>query len=313
MHDSGIVHVVSCSGGKDSTASILRSRELGIQARYVFADVGNEHQLTYEYLDYLEDRLCITIERIKPDFSEWMAKRRAWVREVGPRRGYTPAMVERIVSHLKPTGIPFLDLCLIKGFFPSTKRKFCTQFLKQVPINTLVTEPLLEADREVWSWQGVRREESAARATASHFEASRDGWEGFFIYRPIVEWTTDEVFAMHRRHAVKPNPLYSLGMTRVGCMPCVNTRKEELYQIQKQFPEVIDRIAKWERLVMLCSKKGVTTFFHARTIPNRGGGDTRSHIRNAAKWSKTDRYGQYDMLKAMEAPAECASQYGLCE
>lgn len=313
MHDDGIIHIVSCSGGKDSTASILRSKELGVQARFVFADVGNEHPLTYEYLNYLDKRLGITIERIKPDLSGWMAKRRAWVREVGPNRGYSPKMIERITTNLKPTGIPFLDLCLIKGCFPSTKRKFCTQFLKQVPINTIVTEPLLDEGKEVWSWQGVRRDESASRATAGRFEPSRDGWEGFFIYRPIVDWTADEVFAMHRRHNVKPNPLYTLGMTRVGCMPCVNTRKEELFEIQRRFPEVIERIAEWEHLVRLSSKKGVSTFFHSTTIPNRGGGDTRSHIRNAAKWSKTDRKGQYDMFKAMDAPTECASQYGLCE
>lgn len=313
MYDEGIVHVVSTSGGKDSTATILESIELGILARFVFADVGNEHPLTYEYLDYLEDRLDITIERIKPDLSAWMEKRRVWVRDVGPSRGYSPDMVKRILDHLKPTGIPFLDLCLIKGCFPSRRRKFCTQHLKQIPINTHVTEPLIDAGYGVWSWQGVRREESRARANAGRFELSWDGWEGFFVYRPLVDWTAEQVFAMHRRHNVEANPLYRLGMSRVGCMPCINTNKEELFEIQRRFPEVIERIADWERVVRLCSKKGISTFFHASTIPNRGGGDTRSHVRAAAAWSKTDRKGQFDMLKALEAPAECSSQYGLCE
>lgn len=312
MYDKGIVHVVSVSGGKDSTATILKSIEWGIPALFVFADVGNEHHLTYEYLDYLEDRLGITIERVKPDLSAWMEKRREWVQEVGPSRGYSPERINLILENLKPTGIPFLDLCLIKGCFPSRRMKFCTQYLKQVPINTHVTEPLISAGNEVWSWQGVRREESVARANAGRFELSLGGWEGFFVYRPIVDWTVEEVFAMHRRHNVKANPLYSLGMSRVGCMPCINTNKNELYEIQRRFPDVIDRIAGWERLVKLCSKKGTPTFFHPSTVPSRGG-KVCSPVRKVAAWSKTDRTGQYDMLKALEVPAECSSQYGLCE
>lgn len=313
MFDAGIIHVVAVSGGKDSTATILKSIEIGVCARFVFADVGNEHPLTLEYLDYLETRLGIAIERIKADLSGWMKRRREWLREIGLKRGYTPEMIESIVNHLKPTGIPFLDLSLIKGCFPSTKRKFCTQHLKQVPINTIVTAPLLEDGGEVWSWQGIRRDESRARATASRFQSSPDGWAGLFTYRPIVDWTAEQVFAMHRRHNVRPNPLYSMGMSRVGCMPCVNARKDELFQIQRRFPEVIDRIAAWEQLVMRCSKKGAATFFHAGAIPDRGGGATRAHIKNIAAWSRTDRNGQFDMLKALETPVECSSHYGLCE
>jgi len=312
MHDKDIVHVVSVSGGKDSTATILRSIELGIPARFVFADVGNEHQLTYEYLDYLEARLGISIERIKPDFTAWMEKRRTWLQEVGPSRGYSPDRVNSILAHLKPTGIPFLDLCLIKGCFPSRRLKFCTQQLKQIPINTVVTEPLLEDGKEVWSWQGIRRDESKARSTASRFQSSPDGWERFFTYRPIVDWTAEQVFSMHQRHGVKPNPLYSMGMTRVGCMPCINTNKDELFEIQRRFPEVIERIADWETQVRACSKKGTPTFFHPTTVPSRGGKDF-SPVRRVVAWSKTDRKGQFDMLKALEVPAECASQYGLCE
>jgi hypothetical protein len=34
-------------------------------------------------------------------------------------------------------------------------------------------------------------------------------------------------------------------------MPCINTRKDELLEISKRFPEEIKRVAEWERIVAL--------------------------------------------------------------
>lgn len=68
--DELIMNVVSISGGKDSTATAL----LAIYAYgaenliFVFADTGNELQETYDYLDYLEEKLCIRILRVKANF-----------------------------------------------------------------------------------------------------------------------------------------------------------------------------------------------------------------------------------------------------
>ena len=38
---------------------------------------------------------------------------------------------------------------------------------------------------------------------------------------PIVDWTEEQVFAFLREKNVEPNPLYSLGHSRVGCYPCI--------------------------------------------------------------------------------------------
>ncbi|HIE0248828.1 TPA: phosphoadenosine phosphosulfate reductase family protein [Pseudomonas aeruginosa] len=48
-------NIISVSGGKDSTATLLLA--IAVEApniRGVFADTGNEHELTLEYIDYLE-------------------------------------------------------------------------------------------------------------------------------------------------------------------------------------------------------------------------------------------------------------------
>lgn len=62
--------VVSVSGGKDSTACALLALESGMQAAFVFADTGNEHEETYRYVrEYLPAKLGIYIEEVHADFS----------------------------------------------------------------------------------------------------------------------------------------------------------------------------------------------------------------------------------------------------
>ena len=46
-------HVVSVSGGKDSTATYCRAIERGLPFRAVAADTGNEHPATYEAVNTL--------------------------------------------------------------------------------------------------------------------------------------------------------------------------------------------------------------------------------------------------------------------
>ena len=299
-------HIMNISGGKDSTATWLRSIELDVNVTPVFCDTGNEHPMTYEYLDYLHDKLG-QIRRIKADFTEQIKHKRETVQTKWRDEGVSEEIIQAALEMLHPTGNPFLDLCIWKGRFPSTKARFCTVELKIRPTFEQVYFPLLEAGEEVTSWQGVRADESEARSKLPEREMTPEGYE---IYRPLLHWTADDVFAMHTKHGVNPNPLYTLGMGRVGCMPCINCGKQELFEIARRFPEEITRIAEWERVVGQASKRGGATFFAI------GNGRKAEGIQDNVEWSKTVRGGkQYDMEKIHqfeEVPA-CSSQYGLCE
>lgn len=306
------IKLVSISGGKDSTATLLLAleRHPKEEVQAVFADTGNEHQMTYDYVRYLQAKLGIEIKWLKQDFSDWWWRRRDYVRDKWPLKGVSADAISRTLMILEqgPTGNPYLDLCIIKNRFPSRRAQFCTQYLKTEPLMEFAND-LLEAGHEVESWQGVRAEESENRAALPERE---DRGGGYVVYRPIHKWTVDMVFEQHRKHGVEPNPLYKLGMGRVGCMPCINVAKDELLEISKRFPEQIDRIAQWERLVGQASKRGNSTF-----IPSPGENDTafeRGNIRKVVEWSQTQRGGKLmDWVRIMEEPKACASSYGLCE
>ncbi|MEC0091461.1 phosphoadenosine phosphosulfate reductase domain-containing protein [Paenibacillus macquariensis] len=145
---------------------------------------------------------------------------------------------------------------------------------------------------------------SYARSKLPEREGTPEGYE---IYRPLLNWKVEEVFAMHDKHGIEPNPLYKEGMGRVGCMPCINTGEAELFEIARRYPEEVARIARWEEIVKQVSKRNGASFF-----ANKDG----LGIDNQIEWSKTAYGGkQLDLLKAIEfedVPL-CSSQYGLCE
>lgn len=315
-----IHNVVSVSGGKDSTALILLALERKAEnLHFVFADTGHEHKKTYEYINYLMAALDINIELVRADFSKQIHAKRKFIandqrfgRKKGKKIRWSNKAKRRALAILKPTGNPFLDLMMWKGRFASTKARFCSSELKHGPLNDYVNTLANNGDTVI-SWQGVRADESLNRRDLPEKDIEFGSWEpepiGILIYRPIITWTVDDVFAMHHKYRINPNPLYSEGMGRVGCMPCIHARKDELRNIAMRFPEEIQRVADWEKLVGLASKRGESSFFaHA---DNRG-----LNIAEAVEWSKTTRGARnYDLINLIEerSPAACSSLYGLCE
>lgn len=312
-------NIITMSGGKDSTALALLALERNTEnLRFVFADTGNEHQQTYEYLDYLRHRLNIDIEVVKADFTRQMKVRRNNLQAIWGADGIPQERIDNALKHIYPSGNPFLDLVLLKGRFPSTRARFCSTELKQVPLSTIVLDEM-ERSNEVYSWQGVRAEESPSRAALDELE---EVGGGLFNYRPILNWTWEEVFAMHDKHNVDPNPLYKQGMTRVGCMPCIHCKKSELKAIGNRFPEEIERIADWERQVTNTSKWGVSSFFAGDKTPegrvigkaNPGKAVPMPLIDEVIQWANTGKGGRIPGVFAEEdAPEMCSSEYGLCE
>lgn len=305
-----IKHVLNISGGKDSTALYLFALDMGIDFLAVFADTGNEHPLTYEYVFQLHK---ITggpkIKIVQADFSNQILKRRIFVARDQRKKSvrYTNKAKRRILENLNPSSNPFLDLCMWKGRFPSTRRRFCSEELKHKPVFTQVQFPLLEKGHLVVSWQGVRAQESVSRAKLSRREIDPND-NRLIIYRPILDWTHDDVFEIHRRHGIEPNPLYKMGFGRVGCMPCIHANKAEIKNIALRFSDHLEKINDWETRTSAVSKRNLSTFFAYDKTPG-----SKSDINQVVEWSKTEHGGkQYSLPFAVDIK-QCSSIYGLCE
>ena len=134
--------VLSFSGGKDSTAMYLLALEQGVDFLPVFADTGHEHDLTYDYVRNIS-RLTggPEVKWVRADFSAAFARKRMFIARdtrTGRRNGrkirWSNKAKRRALSVLHPSGIPFLDLCMLKGRFPSTRARFCSEELKHHPL-----------------------------------------------------------------------------------------------------------------------------------------------------------------------------------
>ena len=293
--------VVSVSGGKDSVATALHLRELGIEYDMVFMDTGWEHPDLYEHLDYLETVLG-PIERIGADIPELPA-------DVLPD-------VEAIEALVGTSPSAFVRWTAKKGMFPSRVRRFCTQELKVRPFLRWVES--LEED--VVNVVGIRAEESAARARLPERELM-PGAEHIEVWRPLIAWTEAQVIDIHKRHGVRPCPLYLRGSTRVGCWPCIQSNKAELAALAKDARRVM-AIELLEGLIQREAAKrarakgkepGNPPTLFQPSIRGRDGARVGRPIAEILAWAQTKHGGRQMMLVADWGREAGCVRWGMCE
>ena len=121
-------------------------------------------------------------------------------------------------------------LCLI-GPWSSAKLRFCTSEAKAAVITRFLKSQF--AGQEVISVIGIRRAESPARRLAPISAADprltcHAGTRGL-IWHPLVDWSADDVFALHEREQLPLHIAYTrYGSTRLSCAACVLASKRDL-------------------------------------------------------------------------------------
>ncbi len=189
--------IINVSGGKDSTVCLLLALKQYHKKDIIpiFADTNFEHSLTYEYLDYLEDKLKVKIERVKSK---------------------------------KYKGI--IDCIRDKKMFPSGVRRFCTFNLKLKPIWDFIINNKLE---EWEQWIGIRSDESIGRSK-KYGNIGVESIDLFWmnskvpkilrkmqVRLPILYYREKDCFEFIADFGIEFNTLYRIGHKRVGCYPCV--------------------------------------------------------------------------------------------
>lgn len=306
--------VVGLSGGKDSTALMLwivHESDWPInKCRFVFCDTGNEDRMTYEYIKLLSTTVH-PIETIDP-------------------------------------GIDFYALARKRQRFPASKSRFCTEKLKIFPKHEMFAG-LIDQGITPLNVTGIRNAEAHNgndRGDTLYLDYEQFKWGGGYYTlasaNPLAEWTLDDVWNIHRRYidleevatiidedptlqhkdeilrrmmesGIPCNPLYHMGASRVGCFPCINSRKAEIRALVKYRPERIDFIREQENHPAF--KKGISTFFAMNTAPmqfrskrivSKDGEEMFvSTIDDIAMWSQTKWGGKQVEMGFMEQPSIC--------
>lgn len=300
-----VIYIVNISGGKDSTAVYLWAIERGLDFRAIFCNTGNEHPDTYAYIGNLSGRAGgPPIEIVTADFADKIYRRQRTIAKnwrIEKRRGgvvFPPQSEERIraaVAAMQPTGNPFFDLCLSQGRFPGAHSRFCTQELKIEPMNDQVLKPLFERGYSVIRMSGERRQESRRRRGKRYMDKTvwknEDGYvQHNIVIRPLLNWSTQDVFDLLKRHGLKANPLYQKGASRVGCWPCIMARKQELHILAQEPATPFDNIAHMETQVATVARRGAASYFPANTCPE-----------GLKKYERGERPGIADVLEWAQA------------
>lgn len=296
--------VVSFSGGKDSVATALALREHGVEALHVFADTGWESDRTIDYVREVGQKLDIHIEVVgkePPTLEPWAEE---LVAEAEGRLGRKFGALPRGMLH--------------RGGSPLRIGRWCTIEYKLRPIKEYHLRVAEERGVDTVNVIGVRAEESLSRAKKEpwHFD---EQWGGQ-MWLPIHHWKTDDVLMIHKRHDVPVNPLYARGHDRVGCYPCILSRKDEIRLVAQLEPDRIDMVRELEGLFEKIRRrrneeepgrygKEDPTFFEA--VIEREKTKVPARIDEVVAWANTGR-GRRVRLAQLPPGGGCF-RWGLCE
>jgi len=302
-------YIVSFSGGKDSVALWLHlTRDLKLKnVTAIHCLTGHEDKLTNEYIELLQRDYGLDLIMIQ-----------------GSEKG-----VRKKSPHKRLT---MEGLAVIKKRFPSTMARFCTTELKLKPCRSFLfdirkqevkdayfTDRLPELKGEICLTTGIRAQESKRRQNTPSMLF--DDWMDCQRWHPIKDWTAVEVFAIHEKYNIPPNPLYKMGASRVGCNPCIMSNKHELTCAAIMRPHVFEELGEMEKRVNSIFFAPDTTPLRYRSKLDEKSGKKIATAEDVRRWALNKMPAELDakQLKLFdddsfdsEAPV-CSSVYGLCE
>lgn len=116
---------------------------------------------------------------------------------------------------------------------PSRILRWCCSVFK----GSLLSRFLNRLDYEAINFDGIRRRESNRR---SQYDRSIRNPKVVkqITFRPIIDWTSLEVWLYNYWRDLPINPLYYKGFCRVGCYPCPNNTDYDDYLTNEYYPEL---------------------------------------------------------------------------
>lgn len=219
-------YLVAVSGGKDSTALWLWALE-NLPPDHVCPvhnPTGASWPESVSHLSYLESKLGSITYVQAGDIP------------LPPRRDRKPRQPFAHATNLK-------DMIRLRGKWPSFWQRYCTRYLKEWPLRlyakTVPNSAIL---------LGERRSESKRRAGLPPSGDLFLGQRAYRhdLYRPILDWSSDDVASILKTHLVDPNPIYQY-TDRTGCWCCPLARVGQLSTFCRLHPDIAEDWSQMER------------------------------------------------------------------
>jgi phosphoadenosine phosphosulfate reductase len=167
------LHVLSSSFGAQSAVSLHLLTQRVPHIPVIVIDTGYLFTETYQFIDALTERLSLNLHVVRPELS--------------------PAWLETRHGELWAQGSDGLDRY--------------NRLAKIEPMQHAL------ADLKAGTWfAGLRRQQSASRATAPALDHRHGRWK----VHPIVDWTDRDVGLYLRRHDLPYHPLWDKGYVSIG-------------------------------------------------------------------------------------------------
>lgn len=152
-----------------------------------------------------------------------------------------------------------LDQIEARGMWPSSTARYCTSDHKRGQVARLMTALAKEhrdggatAPVRILSAMGLRAQESPARAKRPYLAVNARATNSrreVTDWHPILNWTTDEVWARIKASGVPHHPAYDLGMPRLSCCFCIFAPKAALMKAGQANRALLDEyVAVEERI-----------------------------------------------------------------
>lgn len=332
--------VVAFSGGKDSQASLIWVvKEMGVplnKIEAVFCDTGWENPVTYKHITDVCGQMGVKLTVAKSQTDE-----NGMVDLVKRKKRFPSRKARFCTEELKSK--PMVDfildqkesLIIVQGirndesFDRASANRECTFFkyyFEPYQTNSMIVERIegYAAKRMLSSKEALQLDVAKKRLALGKedkkFYTYRKQevleWRKQYaddILRPVISWTGVEVLNYILDNGQKPNPLYYMGFSRVGCFPCVLCNHGEIKLIRKHFPERIQEIIALENEVG-------STFFRPDYL-KKGVGNQRSHKGDRIitmqdvdnYFAELDRQGVIFEEEEPDEDSRCMSHYKICE
>lgn len=202
-------HIVSFSGGKDSTAMLLMMIEKGMKIdRIINVDTTKEFPEMYEHIEKVQAMITpLKIETVPIDFDYWFGE------------------------HVKTKGKNIGE----KGYgWPDMRNRWCTALKREV-----FKKAVYNGTKEITEYHGIAADE--AKRTKNNKDAR-------ILKYPMLDWQMTEEDALKYCYSkgLDWNGLYEK-MTRVSCFCCPLSRIGELEIVYREYPNLWNQMMEMDK------------------------------------------------------------------